>query len=88
MYFIVTITPSKLKICRDHWAKTRSLNNKIKVYLGVPAAIGTDGHLSSRDLITVARAVQKNYTSFGGVMLWDVDTAYSKFIESPYIFLS
>jgi len=72
--------PYKLNLCRDQWAKTKSFNKGIKVYLGAPAAIGTDGHLSSKALITLARATQKNYTSFGGVMLWDADSAYCKII--------
>lgn len=70
------LMPYELNLRRDQWAKTKSFNKGIKVYLGAPAAIGTDGHLSSKALITLARATQKNYTSFGGVMLWDADSAY------------
>lgn len=78
--------PCELNFCiRDHWAKTQSFNKAIKVYLGTAAARGVDGHLSSQALITLARATQKKYSSFGGVMLWDADTAYSKIIL-PYMF--
>ncbi|KIM47133.1 glycoside hydrolase family 18 protein, partial [Hebeloma cylindrosporum] len=70
----------------DNWAKTQSLNKAVKVYLGAAAARGVAGHLSSQALITVARDTQKKYSSFGGVMLWDADTAYSKIIVSPSIY--
>jgi hypothetical protein len=78
--------PSELDFCRDNWAKTQSLNKAVKVYLGTVAARGVDGHLSSQALIAVARDTQKKYSSFGGVMLWDADTAYSEIILSGYIF--
>lgn len=77
--------PSELNFCRDHWAKTKSFNKAIKVYLGAVATRSTDGHLPSQALITLARDTQKRYSSFGGVMLWDADAAYSKII-SPYMF--
>lgn len=65
---------------RDHWAKTRSPNKDVKVYLGAPASPGAagNGYVSSQNLINVVRASQKKYSSFGGVMLWDADSAYSK----------
>jgi len=77
--------PSELNFCRDHWAKTKSRNKAIKVYLGAVAARDADGHLPSQALITLARDTQKRYSSFGGVMLWDANRAYSKII-SLYMF--
>jgi hypothetical protein len=48
---------NELNCCRDHWAKTRSLNKAVKLYLGAAATPGVDGHLSSQASITVARHV-------------------------------
>lgn len=65
---------------RDHWAKTGSPNKNVKVYLGAPASPGAagSGYVSSQNLIHVVRASQQKYSSFGGVMLWDADSVYSK----------
>jgi len=74
------IHPNSNHCDRDQWAKTRSPNKDVKVYLGAPASRGAagNGYVSSQDLINVVRASQKKYSSFGGVMLWDADSAYSK----------
>lgn len=63
----------------DRWAKTSSPNPNVKVYIGAPAgpkAAGS-GYVDSGALISVARSAQNQYSSFGGVMLWDADTAYT-----------
>ena len=65
---------------RDHWAKTQSPNKDVKVYLGAPGSAGSagNGYVSSQTLINVALDAQKRYSSFGGIMLWDADSAYSE----------
>ena len=65
---------------RDQWAKTKSPNRNIKIYLGAPASpqAADSGFLSSGTLAAVALAAQKKFSSFGGVMLWDADAAQSK----------
>lgn len=65
---------------RDQWAKTRSPNPNIKVYLGAPASAraASNGFVSSQTLASVALGAQKEFSSFGGVMLWDADAAHSK----------
>ncbi|PPQ63527.1 hypothetical protein CVT24_004755 [Panaeolus cyanescens] len=76
---IITYSNDVTQPSRDHWAKTQSANRNVRVYLGAPAsaeAAGT-GFVSSRTLIDVARDAQKKYSSFGGVMLWDADQAYT-----------
>ncbi|KAF8971508.1 glycoside hydrolase superfamily [Flammula alnicola] len=76
--FCETSAPSEFNMATwDHWAKTQSPNRDIKVYLGAPAspASAGDGFVSSGTLINVARAAQKQYSSFGGIMLWDADSA-------------
>lgn len=65
---------------RDRWAKTRSPNRNVKVYLGAPAgpkAAGS-GYVDANELIAMAKSLQDKYSSFGGVMLWDADTAFSE----------
>jgi len=62
----------------DHWAKTTSPNPNVKVYIGAPAgpkAAGS-GYVDADALISMAKSVQSQYSSFGGVMLWDADTAF------------
>ena len=36
------------------------------------------GYLSINDLAPIIQATQSNYSSFGGVMMWDVSSAYSE----------
>jgi chitinase len=60
---------------RDQWAKTKSSNRNIKVYFKLvapasPQAAGS-GYVSSGTLAKVALNAQKQFSSFGGVMLWD-----------------
>src|SRR5687767_7083274 len=72
---------------RDKWAKTQSANPNVKVYLGAPAARAAagNGYVDSDTLARVAKDAQKKYSSFGGVMLWDIDSAYSKSGLSPSV---
>ncbi|KAF9056653.1 glycoside hydrolase superfamily [Panaeolus papilionaceus] len=78
--FCQTSSPSNFNFATwDHWAKTQSANRNVKVYLGAPGsaqAAGT-GFVSSQTLIDVVRDAQTKYSSFGGVMLWDADSAYT-----------
>ncbi|KAK4109068.1 carbohydrate-binding module family 1 protein [Canariomyces notabilis] len=55
----------------DQWARTASVNRKVKVLLGLPAspsAAGT-GYVSGEQLRQVI-AYARGYGSFGGVMAW------------------
>ncbi|KAF8898406.1 glycoside hydrolase superfamily [Infundibulicybe gibba] len=63
----------------DDWAKNQSPNPDVKVYLGAPASAQAagDGYVDADTLNTIAQQAQKQYSSFGGVMLWDADVAYS-----------
>ncbi|KAF9535506.1 glycoside hydrolase superfamily [Crepidotus variabilis] len=75
-----TSSPSDFNFATwDNWAKTQSLNKNVKVYLGAPgspAAAGS-GYVPPQNLIDMARDAQQKYSSFGGIMLWDADTAYN-----------
>jgi chitinase len=76
--FCETSAPSDFNLAAwDKWAKTQSPNRNIKVYLGAPASpqsAGT-GFVSSGTLAGVALNAQKQFSSFGGVMLWDASSA-------------
>ncbi|KAF8649840.1 hypothetical protein AX16_005603 [Volvariella volvacea WC 439] len=63
----------------DRWARTESPNPNIKVYIGAPASADAagSGYVRSSTLIEVAKNAQQRYSSFGGVMLWDADQAYT-----------
>ncbi|KJA26015.1 glycoside hydrolase family 18 protein [Hypholoma sublateritium FD-334 SS-4] len=76
--FCETSAPSEFNMATwDNWAKTVSPNRDIKVYLGAPGSPGSagDGFVSSGTLINVVKEAQQKYSSFGGVMLWDADSA-------------
>ncbi|KKK11971.1 class III chitinase [Aspergillus rambellii] len=61
----------------DNWAKTVSQNKQAKVYLGVAANTGaaSTGYLPIAQLDPVI-AFSQQFSSFGGVMMWDVTQAY------------
>ncbi|KAG1724704.1 glycoside hydrolase family 18 protein [Suillus paluster] len=61
----------------DNWAKSVSPNHDIKVYIGAPAlpAAGS-GYVNSKTITSIIRQTQSKFSSFGGVMLWDVSDAY------------
>ncbi|KAF2197394.1 putative class III chitinase [Delitschia confertaspora ATCC 74209] len=62
----------------DNWAKTESANKNVKIMVGVPAntrAAGS-GYLPVAQLTPVLQYSAK-YSSFGGLMTWDVSQAYA-----------
>ncbi|KAG2177829.1 hypothetical protein INT43_003076, partial [Umbelopsis isabellina] len=63
----------------DYWARNVSPNPNVKVYIGAPAsstAAGT-GYVSPSVLANILQTTQKNFPSFGGVMMWDASQAYA-----------
>ncbi|KZT23268.1 glycoside hydrolase family 18 protein [Neolentinus lepideus HHB14362 ss-1] len=58
---------------------TRSANKDIKVYIGAAGSSNAagDGYVDSAELKNYAIKAQNTYSSFGGVMLWDVSEAYA-----------
>ncbi|KAI6122260.1 glycoside hydrolase family 18 protein [Pisolithus croceorrhizus] len=63
----------------DNWAKTVSPNPDVKVFLGAPASSSsaTYGYVNASMFAAVIQQMQRQYSSFGGVMLWDASTAYA-----------
>ncbi|KAJ5369605.1 class III chitinase [Penicillium cosmopolitanum] len=61
----------------DNWAKG-SLNPSVKVFLGIPANSGAAGAgYTSGSQLQAAIAYCKQYSSFGGVMMWDMSQLYA-----------
>ncbi|KAJ5875045.1 class III chitinase [Penicillium subrubescens] len=61
----------------DTWAKT-SKNPAVKVFLGIPANSGAAGAgYTSGSQLKAAIAYSKQYSSFGGVMMWDMSQLYA-----------
>ncbi|KAJ6102634.1 class III chitinase [Penicillium sp. IBT 16267x] len=62
------------------WATTISLNPDVKVFLGIPGgstAAGTGYESPSTIASIVDFIVDEGYTSFGGIMMWDVSQVYA-----------
>ncbi|KAF9442452.1 carbohydrate-binding module family 5 protein [Macrolepiota fuliginosa MF-IS2] len=61
----------------DTWAKTKSPNKDVKVYIGAPASATAagSGYVDAKTLINIALDTRSKYSSFGGVMLWDASQA-------------
>lgn len=53
----------------------------MKVYIGAPgsATAAGQGYVNTTQLQEIALAAQANYSTFGGVMLWDASDAYGEF---------
>ncbi|KAF8632283.1 hypothetical protein AX15_002019 [Amanita polypyramis BW_CC] len=63
----------------DKWAKSQSPNPNVKVYLGAPASFSAAGfgYVDAATLGNLAVSTRSQYSSFGGVMLWDASQAYA-----------
>ena len=63
----------------DNWAKTKSANKNVKVYIGAPGSADAagEGYVDAATLASFAKDAQNQFSSFGGVMLWDADSAFS-----------
>ncbi|KAJ8594091.1 glycoside hydrolase [Rhizopogon salebrosus TDB-379] len=63
----------------DNWAKTVSPNPNAKVYIGAPASTSAagSGYVTPSTFTTIIQQTMAQYSSFGGVMLWDASQAYA-----------
>ncbi|KAI8334772.1 glycoside hydrolase superfamily, partial [Chlamydoabsidia padenii] len=62
----------------EKWAKEKSINKKVKLFLGIPASPSAagSGYLPLKELMkTISKLKSSSY--FGGIMMWDVSQAYS-----------
>lgn len=61
----------------DTWAHTVSLNPNVKVLVGIPGNTGAGGgYVSASSMGPIIEYCQA-YSSFGGVMVWDMSQAYA-----------
>ncbi|KAH8912129.1 glycoside hydrolase family 18 protein [Coniochaeta sp. PMI_546] len=67
----------------DNWAKTVSKNKAVKLLLGIPASASAagSGYVTGSQLSSVI-AYSKQFSSFGGVMMWDMSQLY---VNSGYL---
>ncbi|KAG1803997.1 glycoside hydrolase superfamily [Suillus subaureus] len=63
----------------DNWAQTVSPNPDVKVYIGAPASSSAagSGYVSPSTFTPIIQETMAEYSSFGGVMLWDASQAYA-----------
>lgn len=69
----------------DNWAKTQSKNPNVKIYLGVPGSTSaaSSGYVPYNTLTGTIDSLKSQYSSFGGVMMWDASQAYGNTEVSP-----
>lgn len=60
----------------DKWAKG-SKNPGVKLLLGIPAAPGAGGGYTNGSKLKAAINFSQQFSSFGGVMMWDMSQLYS-----------
>ncbi|PHH92401.1 hypothetical protein CDD83_7582 [Cordyceps sp. RAO-2017] len=60
----------------DTWARG-SKNPNVKALLGIPAAAGAGGGYVAGDKLRAAIQYSRKYSSFGGVMMWDMSQLYA-----------
>ncbi|KAG0179528.1 Chitinase 1 [Apophysomyces sp. BC1021] len=69
----------------DNWARTKSQNKNVRLFVGVPGSTSAagSGYVPLNTLTTTIGDLQKQYPSFGGVMMWDASQAYINKDGSP-----
>ncbi|KAL1872428.1 Chitinase 2 [Diaporthe australafricana] len=60
----------------DNWAKTGSANPKVKILVGIPANTGAGAGYTSGNTLQAALSYSQGFSSFGGVMMWDMSQLY------------
>jgi chitinase len=63
----------------DNWAKTTSPNKDVKIYIGAPASstASGSGYVDADTFANIIKETKSQYSSFGGVMMWDMSQAYA-----------
>ncbi|KAI1127416.1 glycoside hydrolase superfamily [Nemania abortiva] len=61
----------------DTWAKQTSKNPNVRVFIGVPANTGAGGgYVDATTLGSIISSTKSEYSSFGGVMMWDMSQLF------------
>ncbi|KAL7620153.1 Chitinase 2 [Parahypoxylon ruwenzoriense] len=70
----------------DDWAKQTSKNKGVKVFLGIPANTGAGGGYQDASALAPIIQYSKQFSSFGGVMMWDMSQLYQNngFLDAVY----
>ncbi|KAI0635520.1 glycoside hydrolase [Trametes polyzona] len=63
----------------DSWAKNTAVNKNVKIYIGAPASstAAGSGYVDASTLANIALETRSQFSSFGGVMLWDASQAFA-----------
>ncbi|KAI1165796.1 carbohydrate-binding module family 1 protein [Nemania serpens] len=61
----------------DTWAHQTSKNRNVKVLIGVPANTGAGGGYVSASALAPIISDTKKYSSFGGIMMWDMSQLFA-----------
>lgn len=63
----------------DDWAHNTSPNPNVKVYIGAPASstAAGSGFVDAATLGSIVQSTKAQFSSFGGVMMWDASQAYA-----------
>ncbi|KAJ2851313.1 Chitinase 2 [Coemansia brasiliensis] len=58
----------------DNWAKTKSVNKDVKIFIGAPGspAAASSGYVDGATLKTIYNDIRSKYSSLGGIMTWDI----------------
>ncbi|KAI1372325.1 glycoside hydrolase family 18 protein [Hypoxylon crocopeplum] len=74
----------------DTWAKQTSKNKNVKVLMGVPANSGAGGGYQPASALAPIISYLKQFSSFGGIMMWDMSQLYQNagFLDSVYASLT
>lgn len=69
----------------DNWAKSTAVNKNVRVFLGLPGSTTAagSGYVPFSTLQSTITSTGSQYSSFGGVMMWDTSQAYANTEVSP-----
>ncbi|KAG2180113.1 hypothetical protein INT43_003901 [Umbelopsis isabellina] len=67
------------------WATSTSINKNVRLFVGVPGSTtgASSGYVPLASLESTVSSLRSQYTSFGGVMMWDASQAYGNTDGSP-----
>ncbi|KAI3398938.1 hypothetical protein diail_8261 [Diaporthe ilicicola] len=60
----------------DSWSRTGSANPDVKILVGIPANTGAGAGYTSGNTLQAAIVYSESFSSFGGVMMWDMSQLY------------
>lgn len=73
---------------RDTWAKNTAVNKNVKIYIGAPASPSAagSGYVDPTTLANIALQTRSQFSSFGGIMLWDASQAFGASLSRQICF--